>query len=112
MMRNLKNHETFLTGLASRLNSSASRCCSLFVVGLLFLTSCALPPAQETQERTRLPTDAEVEQYNAQVSAEERIICRPEVRVGTNIPKRTCRLVRDIEETSQVHRAELRNVLR
>lgn len=76
---------------------------------LAFL-ACAAPPAGETAAR-RLPTDAEVEQYNASVAPEERIVCQQEIPVGTNIPKRVCRLVRDIQETSQFHREQLRRVL-
>ena len=77
----------------------------------ILLFSCAVPPG-ESQQATRLPTDAEVEQYNAQVPPEERIVCREEVAVGTNIPQRKCRFIRDIEETSRFTREQLRNVLR
>jgi hypothetical protein len=84
---------------------------SLFGVLIVALNSCAA--VEETnQPARRLPTDAEVEQYNAQVAAEERIICRQETKVGTNIPQRVCRLVVDVEETSDFHREQLRNVLR
>lgn len=76
----------------------------------LALIACASVPAGESAEQ-RLPTDAEVEQYNASVSPDERIICRQEIPVGTNIPKRVCRLVQDIQETSQFHRDQLRRVL-
>lgn len=77
---------------------------------LLSVACCTAPQAQQVARR--LPTDAEVEQYNAQVAPEERIICRDETAVGTNIPQRKCRLVRDLEETSTFHREQLRNVLR
>ncbi len=59
----------------------------------------------------RLPTDAEVEQYNASVPPEERIVCRSETQVSSNIPRRVCRRVVDMEETSRFHREELRRVL-
>lgn len=78
---------------------------------LLLLISCAVSPG-ESRQTSRLPTDAEVEQYNAQVPPEERIVCRDEVTVGTNIPQRKCRYIRDIEETSRFTREQLRNVLR
>ena len=78
----------------------------------VFLMSCAVPPPEGQQLVRRLPTDAEVEQYNAQVDPEDRIVCREEVQVGSNIPERVCRLVRDVEETSSFHREQLRNVLR
>lgn len=73
------------------------------------ITACAAtsPPAQ-----TRMPTDAEVEQYNALVAPEDRIMCREEVNVGSNIPQRKCYLVRAFEESSRFHREQLRNVLR
>lgn len=73
------------------------------------LTACSTTPA--TQPEQRLPTDAEVEQYNASVAPEERIICRIETPIGSNIPKRVCRLVVDIEETSTFHRDQLRRSL-
>lgn len=77
----------------------------------LWLASCTAPSA-ESGATPRLPTDAEVEQYNATVSAEERIVCRDEVPVGSYIPQRTCRLVRDMQEISRFQREQLRNVLR
>lgn len=79
------------------------------LVAVLLLVACA---ASEGEQTRRLPTDAEVEQYNASVAPEDRIVCRNETQVGTNIPERVCRLVRDVEETSTFHREQLRNVLR
>ena len=55
---------------------------------------------------------AEVEQYNASVAPEQRIVCRSETPVGSNIPVRTCRLAIDIDETSTFHREQLRRALR
>ena len=78
---------------------------------LILLASCVAPPSEESQQN-RLPTDAEVEQYNASVTPEERIVCRNERQIGTNILKRVCRYVVDVEETSIFHREELRRVLR
>ena len=60
----------------------------------------------------RPPTPAEVEQYNAMVQPEERIVCRSGVPIGSNIPERRCRLVVDIDETSAFHREQLRRALR
>ncbi len=65
-----------------------------------------------TSEAPRTPTDAEVEQHNALAAADERIVCRRETPVGSNIPRRVCRYARDVAETSDVHRRELRRVLR
>jgi hypothetical protein len=59
-----------------------------------------------------MPTPAEVEQYNAMVPPEERIVCRSEIPVGSNIPVRKCRLMSDIDETSTFHREQLRRALR
>jgi len=86
------------------------------LLALSALTACAPlgsaeQAGQSANQVTRLPTDAEVEQYNAQVPPEERIICRNEVPVGSNIPRRTCRFIKDIEETSRFTRDQLRNVL-
>ena len=85
---------------------------SLLVVVSVILVACAVPPQQVAETQHRLPTDAEVEQYNASVDPDDRIVCRDETRVGTNIPERVCRLVRDVEETSTFHREQLRNILR
>ena len=75
--------------------------------------SCAAPQSSdESNVVQRLPTDAEVEQHNAQVPAEERIVCREEIPVGTNIPQRRCYLAQDIETIGRIHREQLRNVLR
>jgi hypothetical protein len=53
-----------------------------------------------------------VAQYNASVEPEERIVCRRETPVGSNVPRRVCRYVRDIEDTSRFHREQLKRVLR
>ncbi|MDA1371254.1 MAG: hypothetical protein O2971_10905 [Proteobacteria bacterium] len=84
----------------------------LIIPLLALLVACVIPPDENTEEMVRLPTDAEVEQYNASVAPEERIVCRREIPVGTNIPRRLCRMVRDVEETSTFHRDQLRRVLR
>lgn len=81
----------------------------LVTMALLVLAGCTAPGEREPTRR--LPTDAEVEQYNALVPQEEHIVCRMEASVQTNIPRRVCRLVRDIEETSVFHREQLRRVL-
>lgn len=78
------------------------------LLAAVLLSACVSEPVAEP----RLPTDAEVEQYNASVPPEEHIICRLEKPVGTNIPKRVCRYVRDVAETSDFHREQLRRVLR
>lgn len=75
----------------------------------LLLGSCLAPGAESVEPR--LPTDAEVEQYNASVAPDERIVCRREIPVGSNIPQRMCRLVKDLEETSTFHREQLRRAL-
>ena len=77
---------------------------------LAVLSGCAVDP--DSNSGRQLPTDAEVEQYNASVQPEERIVCRQERQVASNIPRRVCRYVRDIEETSAFHRDQLRRVLR
>lgn len=78
---------------------------------VLLMGACAAAPdAPPPSPRTL--TDAQVEQYNAQVAPEERIVCREETPVGSNIPRRVCRRVLDIQETSSFHREQLRNVLR
>lgn len=80
----------------------------------LLLAACQSTgePLQANEQQRRLPTDAEVEQYNATVPPEERIVCRNEIPVGSNIPVRKCRLIADIDETSHFHREQLRRALR
>ena len=54
---------------------------------LLGWQACAVsPPKGDSGQFT--PTDAEVEQYNARVAPEDRIVCRQEKPVGTYIAKR------------------------
>ena len=60
----------------------------------------------------RMPTDAEVAAYNESVEPEKRIVCRDEKPVRSSIPRRTCRYVRDIKDTSDFHRQVLYSVLR
>jgi len=76
----------------------------------VFLAACVAPG--ESSSSKRLPNDAEVEQYNAMVAPEERIVCRVETPIHSRIPQRTCRLVRDMQETSLFHREQLRQILR
>ena len=74
----------------------------------IVIAACAAPTGNTAKQT---PTDAEVEAYNARVAPEDRIICRRETPVGTNIPKRVCRLQRDVNETAAFHRQELRRAL-
>ena len=77
---------------------------------LLGWQSCTVgPPKGDSAQLT--PTDAEVEQYNARVAPEDRIVCRYEKPVGTYIAKRVCRLQVDVDATSSLHRQQLRRVL-
>lgn len=79
-----------------------------FLALALSLGACTLTPA----EPVRMPTDAEVEQYNASVPPEERIVCRDEKPVATYIPRRVCRMVVDMESNSTFTRQELIRTLR
>lgn len=78
------------------------------------LAACALGACSQLEgtAQERMPNDAEVAQYNASVAPEERIVCRNETPVGTNVPRRVCRYIRDIDATSRFHRDQLRRVLR
>lgn len=83
-------------------------------LSFLLLSSTLLVGCGSSLNKTtsRLPNDAEVAQYNASVEPEERIVCREEIPVGSNVPRRVCRYIKDIETTSQFHRDQLRRVLR
>lgn len=76
------------------------------------LSACLTPEQAAERQGRRVPTPAEVEQYNAMVPPEERIVCRNEIPTGSNIPVRKCRLISDIDETSAFHREQLRRALR
>ena len=76
---------------------------------LLILTAACVAPGESSSNR--LPTDAEVEQYNASVDPSKRIMCRDERRVRSRIPVRVCRRVADLEALSLEHRRELRRAL-
>ena len=97
---------------ASAQNNSAN-CLLRFRVsifaGLFLLSACAVEPGGYVR---KLPSDAEVAQYNASVEPDERIVCRRETPVGTNVPRRLCRYIRDMEDTSRFHREQLKRVLR
>lgn len=83
---------------------------SMPIFVLLGWQSCNVsPPKGDSAQLT--PTDAEVEQYNARVAPEDRIVCRLEKPVGTYIAKRVCRLQVDVDATSSLHRQQLRRVL-
>lgn len=80
-------------------------CCVLMPL----LAACVAPGEGNV---SRAPTPAEVEQYNAMVQPQDRIVCRSEIPIGSNIPVRKCRLAVDIDETSAFHREQLRRALR
>lgn len=102
----------FALALRSEITMAATRKirCKILLLSLpLLLFACVGPNPNASNSRPL--TDAQVEQYNASVAPEERIVCRREIPVGTNIPKRLCRRVKDVEETSQFHRDQLRRAL-
>lgn len=80
----------------------------LFSITLASLSACHFEPAKPIH----MPTDAEVEQYNASVPAVERIACQEEVQVTTHIPRRICRLLINMEEDSVFTRSELIRAIR
>ena len=101
-----------LSYFASAQNNSANCLLRFRVVifaGFSLLSACAVAPGGYVR---KLPHDAEVAQYNASVEPDERIVCRRETPVGTNVPRRLCRYIRDMEDTSRFHREQLKRVLR
>ncbi len=69
------------------------------------LLGCSANPDRQP---TRMPTDAELEQYNASVEPEDRIECRLEKPLGSRISQRVCRRVSSIEEVSDLTQREWR----
>ena len=107
----MKNH-SFMSPSERLSSSSVLRFHGLklaLFTGVLLVSACTTNPTGYVRT---LPTDAEVAQYNASVEPEERIVCRRETPVGSNVPRRVCRYVRDIEDTSRFHREQLKRVLR
>ena len=101
-----------LSYFASAQNNSANCLLRFRVVifaGFSLLSACAVAPGGYVR---KLPNDAEVAQYNASVEPDERIVCRRETPVGTNVPRRLCRYIRDMEDTSRFHREQLKRALR
>ncbi|MEX0740965.1 MAG: hypothetical protein WD071_16655 [Pseudohongiella sp.] len=103
-----KRHHEYCHKPAGAQARSRLRMTYLYLLSPL-LVACVAPGEGNFR---RPPTPAEVEQYNAMVQPEERIVCRSEVPISSNIPVRKCRFVADIDETSAFHREQLRRVLR
>lgn len=58
------------------------------------LVSCA---ASETQDRPRLPSDAEVVYYNSIAPEEDHIACFTRIELGSRFPRRSCYRLADLE---------------
>jgi hypothetical protein len=87
----------------------------LRLIATMVVSASMLPGCSQTGaagSSPRLPTDAELEQYNAQVPPERRIVCRMETPIESNIARRVCREVRDIKEATDFQREQLRRVIR
>lgn len=65
---------------------------SLLSVGIL--AGCA---ASESEDRARLPTDAEVAYYNSIAPEEDHIACFTRTELGSRFPRRYCYRVADLE---------------
>lgn len=53
-------------------------------------------------------SEADVEQYNAQVEPAERLVCRMEAPFGSRIKQQVCRRVRSVEAASALAQREWR----
>lgn len=58
------------------------------------LVSCA---ASDTEDRPRLPTDAEVVYYNSIAPEEDHIACFTRIELGSRFPRRSCYRIADLE---------------
>lgn len=76
-------------------------------IATIVLMGCAADMERQT---TRLPSEAEIEQYNAAVAPEDRIICRNEKPFGTRISQKVCRRAGAIEEVSALSQREWRRI--
>jgi hypothetical protein len=88
----------------------------LFEVAILYLLSAvaliACAQTNTTSPASELPSDAELEQYNAQVPPERRIVCRMETPINSNIARRVCYEARDIKEATDFHQEQMRRIIR
>lgn len=57
------------------------------VLASTLLAACA---TDGLTPRPRMPTDAEIEQYNALVPPEKQIVCRMEAELGSRFKRRVC----------------------
>jgi hypothetical protein len=73
----------------------------------LVASACAVEPGES---QSNLPTDAEVEAYNASAAPGERIVCKKEAPSGSHIRRRVCRLERNMNETTAAFHHELRRI--
>ncbi|MEX0963929.1 MAG: hypothetical protein WDZ52_07820 [Pseudohongiellaceae bacterium] len=64
---------------------------------LLFTSILASCAASETEDRPRLPTDAEVAYYNSIAPEEDHITCFTRTELGSRFPRRSCYRVADLE---------------
>lgn len=80
---------------------------SIMAISLMLVTCSAGPESQSFST----PTDAELEQYNASVSPEDRIVCSKERPVGSRISQRVCRRVGDVELTSFLSQRTWRRII-
>lgn len=67
---------------------------TLFAVAGLLLATCGAGPGSQSPA---FPSDAELEQYNASVAPEDRIVCQKERPVGSRISEQVCRRAGDVE---------------
>lgn len=65
----------------------------LSILALSLLAGCV----SSATPRPRLPTDAEVEQYNALAPEEDHVACITRIELGSRSPRRSCYRVADLE---------------
>lgn len=64
---------------------------------LLLVSALANCAASETEDRPRLPTDAEVVYYNSIAPEEDHIACFTRIELGSRFPRRSCYRLADLE---------------
>lgn len=78
-----------------RINMTKHSSLTFLTLLVIILAGC------ETTPRPRLPTDAEIEQYNAQVPHEAQIVCMEDVELGSRFPRRVCYRVGYLEDQAK-----------
>ena len=81
------------------------------LVTLLLASGLAACAASESEDRPRLPTDAEVAYYNSIAPEEDHIQCVTRAELGSRFPRRSCYRVADLEAANALDLIQIDGLL-